>query len=117
MILVAYFFTTKSVNYFQPEMKDAILIPLVLYCAPVTATDDDEDSDADTDMVSAENANPVSGGVDANVDMTGFAIINGKLWIDGVSITKPQAVYVSKKNGKTYHISWAKNGSPNVTEE
>lgn len=58
-----------------------------------------------------------SGEVGADVEMTGSAIINGSVWIDGVKIHKPQSVYTSKKNGKTYRIHWGKHGNVSVTEE
>jgi hypothetical protein len=58
-----------------------------------------------------------SGVIDADVEMTGIAVINGAVWIDGVKIHKPQSVYTSKKNGKTYRIHWGKNDNVSVTEE
>lgn len=58
-----------------------------------------------------------SGVVDTDVEMTGVAVINGAVWIDGVKIRKPQSVYTSKKNGKTYRIQWGKNDNVSVTEE
>jgi len=58
-----------------------------------------------------------SGQVGTDVEMTGSAVINGSVWIDGVKIHKPQSVYTSKKSGKTYRIHWGKNGNVSVTEE
>lgn len=55
--------------------------------------------------------------VGADVAMTGVAVINGAVWIDGVKIHKPQSVYTSKRNGKTYRIRWGKNDNVSVTEE
>lgn len=58
-----------------------------------------------------------SGMVGADVEMTGFAVINGAVWIDGVKIHQPQSVYISKKSGKTYRIYWGKNDNVSVAEE
>lgn len=55
--------------------------------------------------------------VGTDVEMTGVAVINGAVWIDGVKIHKPQSVYTSKKNGKTYRIHWGKSGNVSVAEE
>lgn len=55
--------------------------------------------------------------VDSDVEMTGVAVVNGAVWIDGVRIHKPQFVYTSKKSGKNYRIQWGHNGNVSVAED
>ena len=71
-----------------------------------------EDSDNMDNKASSQ-----AGVVEADVEMTGYAIINGGVWIDGIKINKPQSVYVSRKSGKTYRIRWDKGGNVSVKEE
>ena len=100
------------------------LFVLLMSCALVNVSYGEvhtKKSKAEVNADISENANNQvssdSGVVDADVEMTGYAVINGEVWIDGIKVNKPQSVYVSKKNGKTYRIRWGKNGNVSVTEE
>jgi hypothetical protein len=97
-----------------------VLSVLLLHCALVNASprvDNDTEMDVDVSESTENQASSESNVVGADVEMTGYAIINGKVWIDGVEIHKPQSRYISRKNGKTYHIRWGKNDNASVTEE
>ncbi|OGQ48115.1 MAG: hypothetical protein A3H42_03325 [Deltaproteobacteria bacterium RIFCSPLOWO2_02_FULL_46_8] len=83
-------------------------------------TDVDEPKfDVDTDIsdsVGSEDGEN-SAAIGNDVEITGVAIINGSVWIDGVKIHKPQSVYTSRKNGKIYRIRWGSNDNVSVAEE
>ena len=79
----------------------------------------EQESEVSADVLDSED-NKVGmdiGTVGVDVEMTGVAVINGAVWIDGVKMRKPQSVYTSRKNGKTYRIHWGKNGNVSVAEE
>lgn len=92
-----------------------LLLCLLFNVSHGETTDEEQESDADN--YGNNKASSETGVVGANVEMTGYAVINGEVWIDGVKIHKPQSVYISKKSGKTYRISWRKNGNVDVTEK
>lgn len=54
--------------------------------------------------------------VAADVDMTGVAVINGEVYIDGDKVPAGKTTYKGRKSGKTYRIQWGKNGNVSVTE-
>jgi hypothetical protein len=58
-----------------------------------------------------------SGGVSPDVEMTGVAVINETVYIDGDKIPKGSKRYTSKKSGKTYLINWGKDGNVSVAEQ
>lgn len=72
---------------------------------------------ADHSKNTNNQASSESGVVEDDVEMTGSAVINGEVWIDGIKVDRPQSVFVSKKSGKTYRIRWGKNSNVSVTEE
>lgn len=96
-----------------------LLLFLPISAASGVTVADEPEFDVDVDAADYMNneANNDSGVVGADVEMTGYAVINGSVWIDGVKIHKPQSVYTSKKSGKTYRIHWGKNGNVSITEE
>lgn len=58
-----------------------------------------------------------SGGVAPDVEMTGVAVVNGVVYIDGDKIPQGKTRYTSKKSGKTYRIVWGKDGNVSVEEK
>lgn len=97
---------------------------LLLSCSLVNASFGEALVDGSELEVNADVSDRVDSKVDADsavvgtdVEMTGVAVINGAVWIDGVKIHKPQSVYTSKINGKTYRIHWGESGNVSVTEE
>jgi len=59
-----------------------------------------------------------TGGTVANdVQMEGVAVINGEVFVDGDKVPKGKTLYTSKKSGKTYRITWGKNGNVSVSEK
>ena len=58
-----------------------------------------------------------SGGVAPDVEMEGIAVINGDVFIDGNKVPKGKTLYTSKKSGKTYRITWGKDGNVSVSEK
>lgn len=59
-----------------------------------------------------------SGGSVANdVQMDGVAVINGEVFVDGDKVPKGKTLYTSKKSGKTYRITWGKDGNVSVSEK
>jgi hypothetical protein len=58
-----------------------------------------------------------SGQVESDVQMEGVAIINEKVFIDGDEVPRGKTAYISKKNKKTYHIQWGKDGNVSVSEK
>ena len=62
-------------------------------------------------------ADASAGGVDVDVEMTGVAIINGNVYIDGEKLPPGKRTYTSKKTGKSYAIEWGKNGNVSVAEK
>lgn len=57
-----------------------------------------------------------SGSIDPDVEMTGVAVINSEVFVDGVKVPAGKTSYTSKKTGKTYLIHRGKNGNVSVTE-
>jgi len=57
-----------------------------------------------------------SGRVAADVDMTGVAVINGEVYIDGDKVPTGRTSYKGRKSGKTYRIQWGKDGNVSVAE-
>lgn len=105
-----------NVRYVVPAL---LLSGLLVNASFGEAVDDEPEFEVNVEVLDSVG-NKVwteSGVVDADVEMTGVAVINGAVWIDGVKIRKPQSVYTSKKNGKTYRIQWGKNDNVSVTEE
>lgn len=58
-----------------------------------------------------------SEGVAPDVEMTGVAVVNGAVYIDGDKIPKGKTLHASKKSGKTYRITWGKDGNVSVEEK
>jgi len=54
--------------------------------------------------------------VAADVDMTGVAVINGEVYIDGDKVPPGKTTFKGRKSGKTYRIKWGKDGNVSVTE-
>lgn len=55
--------------------------------------------------------------IGSDVQIEGVAVINGKVFIDGVKVPKGTTSYRSKKTGKSYQIRWGNNGNVEVTEK
>jgi len=55
--------------------------------------------------------------VAADVDMTGVAVINGEVYIDGDKVPRGRTTYKGRKSGKTYRIKWGKDGNVSVAED
>jgi hypothetical protein len=55
--------------------------------------------------------------VSADVEMTGVAVINGDVYIDGEKLPHGKRTFTSKKTGKNYVIEWGKNGNVSVAEK
>jgi hypothetical protein len=55
--------------------------------------------------------------VGSDVEMTGSAIINGVVYIDGEKLPANISTFTSKKSGKTYLIKRGKNGNVSVVEK
>jgi hypothetical protein len=55
--------------------------------------------------------------VGADVEMTGVAVINGDVYIDGEKLPQGKRTFTSKKTGKSYAIEWGKNGNVSVAEK
>ncbi len=58
-----------------------------------------------------------SGEIDADAQIEGIAIINEKVYIDGVQVPRGKRDVISKKSGKHYRIDWGKDGNVTVTEK
>ncbi len=58
-----------------------------------------------------------SNSVAPDVEMEGVAVINGEVFIDGKKVPKGKTLYTSKKSGKTYRITWGKDGNVSVEEK
>jgi len=58
-----------------------------------------------------------AGEVGADVEMTGVAIINGNVFIDGEKLPRGKRTFTSKKTGKKYAIEWGKDGNVSVAEQ
>lgn len=97
----------------------SLLFGMLINVSTAQAGVDDAEFDVNVDAPdrAGNTASSDAGVVGAGVEMTGVAVINGAVWIDGVRISKPQSVYTSKKTGKTYHIRWGKDGNVSVAEE
>jgi hypothetical protein len=59
----------------------------------------------------------VSGGIAEDVEIEGVAIINEKVYIDGVRIPSGTREVRSSKTGKHYRIVWGAQGNITVTEK
>jgi hypothetical protein len=55
--------------------------------------------------------------IGADVEMTGVAVINGEVYIDGEKLPPGKRSFTSKKTGKNYAIEWGKNGNVSVAEK
>ena len=66
---------------------------------------------------SGNDASNDSGTISGDVEIEGVAILNDKVYIDGVRVPKGVREVTSKKTGKTYRIVWGKDGNISVTEK
>ena len=66
---------------------------------------------------SDNDASNESGVISGDVEIEGVAILNDKVYIDGVRVPRGVREVTSKKSGKTYRIVWGKNGNITVTEK
>jgi len=66
---------------------------------------------------SDNDASNDSGDIAGDVEIEGVAIINDKVFIDGVRVPKWKREVTSKKTGKTYRIDWGKDGNVAITEK
>ena len=58
-----------------------------------------------------------AGSIEGDVEMEGVAVINGDVFIDGEKVPKGKTSYTSRKSGKTYQITWGRNGNVAVEEK
>lgn len=58
-----------------------------------------------------------SGVISGDVEIEGVAILNDKVYIDGVRAPRGVREVTSKKTGKSYRIVWGKDGNISVTEK
>lgn len=63
------------------------------------------------------NVGNTAGSIDEDVEMTGVAIINGNVTIDGEKLPKGTTRHTGKKSGITYLIKWGKDGNVAVSQE
>ncbi|MFA6971034.1 MAG: hypothetical protein WC208_06475 [Gallionella sp.] len=56
-------------------------------------------------------------GFGADVQIEGVAVINDKVYIDGVRVPKGTRVFTSKKTGRHYLIEWGENDNVTVREK
>lgn len=73
---------------------------------------DEREFNLELDRVDTQSA-----GIVGNVEIEGVAIINNKVYIDGVPIKKGTHEAVSRKSGKKYKIDWGDNSNVKVTEK
>lgn len=62
-------------------------------------------------------AGSTAGTVEEDVDMTGVAVINGDVFVDGEKVPRGKKVVKSKKTGTVYHIQWGRDGNVSVTSQ
>lgn len=55
--------------------------------------------------------------IGVDVEIEGIAVINGRVYIDGVRIPEGRREVVSRKTGKVYRIDWGRDGNIAVTEK
>lgn len=89
-----------------------ILGVICLQVIPQIASARQVDEEDEGNTVSVE-----SGVVSSDVQMTGSAIINGEVFIDGEKLPHGTTTYKSKITGKTYFVKRGKNGNVSVTEK
>jgi len=67
--------------------------------------------------VNEKNTAQNSSGIEGDVEMDGVAVINDKVYIEGILVPKKQREFRSPKSGKTYLIIQGKDGNVTVTEK
>lgn len=99
-------------------MKNArFLLLLSLLAVPALAQVSVDVSGHGVRVQSGSDVSVNSGGVAPDVQMVGVAVINGEVFIDGDKVPKGKTLYTSKKSGKTYRITWGKDGNVSVAEK
>lgn len=93
-------------------MKSLLFLTTLLFCASPVLGGGAKVYGSGENTVSI-NAGPIG----TDVEMEGFAIINGEVFVDGEKVPRGKKTVVSKKSGKTYRIDWGKNGNVSVTEQ
>lgn len=73
--------------------------------------------DREVSIGSDNDTSDDSGGITGDVEIEGVAIINDKVYIDGVRVPKGKREVTSIKTGRTYRIDWGRNGNITVTEK
>lgn len=58
-----------------------------------------------------------AGRVSVDTELTGVTVINGEVYIDGDKVPAGTKSFKGRKSGKTYQISWDKNGNVSVAEK
>lgn len=92
------------------------VVALLLSCvvsAQVSVTADGHE----VNIGSGNEASNDTGDIAADVQIEGVAIINDKVYIDGVRVPKGVREVTSSKTGKTYRIVWGKDGNISVNEK